>query len=47
MKTYNTGVMELMYETEEELIMLKGMYPNDDCNDCLPCPPPPKTVSES
>ena len=39
---YDTGVVKLVYSTEEELETLKAMYPNDDCPDDLPCPPPPK-----
>lgn len=43
MKTYDTGIMKLQYETEEELLVLKAMYPNDDdpYDYDLPCPPPP------
>ena len=41
MKVYDTGILKLEYETEEELMILKAMYPNDDCTDDLPCPPPP------
>lgn len=41
MGTYNTGVMELIYESDDELRLLKVMYPNDDAAQDLPCPPPP------
>ena len=41
MAYYDTGIMKLQYDTEEELMILKAMYPNDDCPDDLPCPPPP------
>ena len=34
---YDTGIMKLKYETEEELRILQGMYPNEG----FPCPPPP------
>ena len=47
MGIYDTGVLKLKYETEEELETLKAMYPNDDCqDDGWPCPPPPKGVEE-
>ena len=46
MKTYDTGIMKLQYKTEEELKMLKSMYPNESCpDDCWACPPPPKLVT--
>ena len=41
MATYNTGIANIEYETEEELKILMAVYPNDDCPDDLPCPPPP------
>lgn len=38
---YDTRIMKLEYENEDELRTLQAMYPNDDCPDDLPCPPPP------
>lgn len=46
MGTYDTGVLKVEYENEKELVMLMAMYPNEDCLDDLPCPPPPIGESE-
>lgn len=43
-KEYNTGIMELEYETEEQLKILEATYPNDECGDNGPYPPPPKPI---
>lgn len=39
-QTYDTGILKLEYENEDELRILQAMHPNDDCPDDLPCPPP-------
>ena len=41
MSIYNTGIVNVEYEKDEELKLLMAMYPNDDCFGDLPCPPPP------
>ena len=38
---YDTGIVKLEYENEDELKILQAMHPNEDSPYDLPCPPPP------